>query len=434
MVVMTPDPERIDRRTFRLLYALIVVFAGLLRVAYVLGAKRNDEVVGDQIYYSTQAEVIAEGRWFVHPFTGQFAADHAPITSLLLAPVSWMDGSPVVAQRLLMAMAGMLVVAGIGLLARWLFGRSTALVATLIAAVYANFWMNDALLMSETFATGAVVAVLFAVYVYDLRRRAWSAVAIGVVLGLAGLTRAELLLLGPLVVLPLMLISRDQMRWPLRVRHLCIAGGVCVLVLSPWLIRNAVRFEETTLISTQDGLTMLGANCPASYTGPLRGFWALSCADLVDVPDDADQSQRSAVYREYAFDFVAEHRDELPGVVAARLGRGLSVWRVDETITFNTTEGRETWASRIGVWQYWVLVPLAAWGLWRWPSRQPRWPLLVTAGLSVMMFVAFYGIPRFRIHAEVAIVLGAAVTVQALGSWLAARRVAHRPRIPAPLS
>jgi 4-amino-4-deoxy-L-arabinose transferase-like glycosyltransferase len=427
MVVTTPDPERIDRRTFRLLYASVVIFAGVLRVAYVVGAKRNDLVVGDQIYYSAQANMIARGRWFAFPYDhGQFAANHAPITSLLLVPASWMDENVLLAQRLLMAVYGMLVVAGIGLLARWLFNRAIALVASLIAAVYANLWMNDALVMSETFAAGAVVAVLFAVYVYDLRRCAWSALALGVVLGLAGLTRAELLLLGPLVVLPLMLIPRDPTRWPIRWRHLCIAGGVCVIVLSPWLVRNHVRFEDTTLISTQDGLTLLGANCPGSYFGPGKGFWDLRCADLIDVPEGADQSQRSALYREYAFDFIAENRSELPGVIAARLGRGFSVWQVEQMIQWNTGEGREMWASRIGHWQYWVLAPLAVWGLWRWPSRQPRWPLLATAGLSVITIMAFYGIPRFRIPAEVAIVLGAAVTVEALISWLAARLAARR--------
>ena len=203
-----------------------------------------------------------------------------------------------------------------------------------------------------------------------------------------------------------------------------------MLVLAPWVVRNQVRFEETTVISTQDGLTLIGANCPDSYFGPGKGFWALQCTDLVDVPPDADQSERSALYRDYAFDFIAENRGEIPGVVAARVGRGLSIWDTSGTTWLNTGEGREKWASNIGLWQYWILTPLAVWGWWRWPSRQPRWPALVTAGLSVLVIAVFYGIPRFRIPAEVVIVLGAAITVESLGSSLFARL--RRTRTPEP--
>ena len=418
-----------SRRTFRLAFAAIVGFAGLLRVTYVLGAKRGEELLGDQIYYSYQAVMIANGRWFADPFIdGRFAADHAPLTALLLAPVSWSDDNPFLVQRLLMAVYGMLVVVGIGLLARWLFGRRIALVAAAVAAIYANLWINDGLLMSETFAAAGVVAVLLAVYVYDLRRSTWSAVAIGVALGLAGLARAELLLLGAAGRRAAHTDRARSNRWSTRLRHLAAAAGVCVLVLAPWVVRNQVRFEETTVISTQDGLTLIGANCPDSYFGPGKGFWALQCTDLVVVPPDADQSERSALYRDYAFDFIAENRSEIPGVVAARLGRGLSVWDTNGTTWLNTGEGREKWASNIALWQYWILTPLAVWGWWRWPSRQPRWPALVTAALSVLVIAAFYGIPRFRIPAEVVIVLGAAITLESIGSSLLARL----RRAPAP--
>lgn len=414
-----------DRRSFRIWFAVIVAGSAILRIVYVLAAKRGEAVVGDQIYYSAQAVTIANGNWFADPFLeGRYAADHAPLTSLLLAPVSWSDDNPFLLQRLVMACFGVLVVIGIGVLARWLFGRRVALVATAIAAVYANLWMNDGLLMSETFAAAGVVAVLLTVYVYDLRRSTRWAVAIGAVLGLAGLARAELLLLGPLVVVPLTLVNRDGQAWSRRIGQLAAAAAVALLVVSPWVVRNLIRFEDTTVISTQDGLTLIGANCPNSYWGPGKGFWSLQCNDLVAVPAEADQSERSTLYREYAVDFISENRSEIPGVVAARLGRGFSLWETAGMTFLNTGEGRETWASNIGLWQYWILTPLAVWGWWRWPSLQARWPALVTAGLSVLVIVAFYGIARFRIPAEVVMVLGAGVTLQALGqrSWEMLRR------------
>jgi len=428
------DGGDMDRRAFRIAFVVIVAFGAALRVLYVLAAKRGEAVVGDQIYYSAQAVAIANGNWFADPFvTGRFAADHAPLTSLVLALVSWSDDNPFLLQRLWMSGGGVLVVIGIGVLARWLFGRQVALVAAFISAVYANLWMNDALMMSETLAAAGVVGVLLAVYVYDLRRSLGAAAMIGVTLGLAGLARAELLLLGPLVVVPLILVAprgssvpgaEHRRSWLVWGRDLGVAAAISVLVVAPWVIRNQIRFDDSTLISTQDGLTLIGANCPSTYRGPGIGFWSLQCADLVDVPPEADQSVRSTMYREYAFDVIGEHRGEIPRVVAARLGRGLSVWETAGMTYLNTGEGRETWASNIGLWQYWILTPLAVWGWWRWPSRQARWPALVTAGLSVVVIMAFYGITRFRIPAEVVIVLGAGVALQALGqrSWEMLRR------------
>jgi hypothetical protein len=404
----------IEQRRFRQAFWGIVAVAGLWRVLYVLVSKDADPLVGDQIYYSAQASTIANGEWFADPFRpGTYAADHAPLTALSLAPVSWSDTNPVMLQRILTALYGIAVVVGVGALARWLFDRRIALIATALAGAYANLWMNDALLMSETLAAAGVVGILLAAYMYDEGRRSNQALALGVILGIAGLARAELLLLGPMLVLPMTVFGRRdaQISSSRRIGHLAIAGAAAVLVVSPWVIRNQIRFEEPTTISTQDGLLLLGTNCEPAYEGDGRGFWLLSCMDLVDVPDGADQSEASSAYRSYALDYLSDHADQLPGVVAARLGRGLSIWQTEAMSFLNEGEGRERWASQIGLWQFWLLTPLAAIGLWRWPSQQARWPLVVTGSLAIIMIAAFYGIPRFRIPAEIGIVVCAAVAL-----------------------
>jgi 4-amino-4-deoxy-L-arabinose transferase-like glycosyltransferase len=409
--------SELDRHTFRIAFGAIVAFAGALRIAYVLLAKRDEEVIGDQLHYFAQAATIADGRWFEHPWVpGTPSALHAPLTSLALAPVSWVDSNLILTQRLTMAIYGTLVVAGLGLLARVLFSRWISIVATMIAAVYANLWINDALIMSETFAAAGVVAVLLAAYAYQRRVTRVAAAVIGLALGLAGLARAELLLLGLILVVPLTLLQRDR-SWRTRMAHLAIAGGAAVMVVSPWVIRNQIRFDEPVFMSTQDGLTVLGANCPETYSGSALGFWFIACASRVEpqVPEGADESVRSTVYRQAGVDYIRGNLDRVPVVVVARLGRGFSVWAPNQTIRYNQFEGRESWASKIGLWQYWILLPLAGYGLWLWPSNRPRWPLVVTALLSVITIATLYGIPRFRIPAEIGIVICASVALVALG-------------------
>ena len=73
--------------------------------------------------------------------------------------------------------------------------------AAAIAALYPNTWMSDSLIMSETIAMALVTAAILAALRhrdrYDLR----SALLTGLVVGIAGLARSELLVLAPLFAL-----------------------------------------------------------------------------------------------------------------------------------------------------------------------------------------------------------------------------------------
>lgn len=412
------DAVRSEHRRFWIRLALVVGASCAFRLAYLLIVKRDDALVGDEAYYSFQARQIADGNGYRNPFLpGGYAATHAPLTAAALAPVSWSNEDPVLLQRLAMAIYGTGVVAGIGLLGRQIAGSRVGLIAAALTGAYGAFWLNDIVVMSETFAAAGVVAMLFGVYRYRSRPTAGTAVAIGGAIGLAGLARAELLVLGGVVAMVMIVATRPpdavaMQRWNRRrYVHLVVAGLVAVAVIAPWVARNLVRFDETTLISTQDGLTLLGANCPPTYGGDLKGFWAIECADLVETPDGADQSVVSSLYRDAAIDYIGEHTAEVPGVVAARVGRGLSVWRVDQMTVFNETEGRSRAASWFATVQFWSLVPLALVGLWRWPPGMPRWPVVTAMAFAVVVIAGLYGIPRFRISFEVALVVAAAVAI-----------------------
>lgn len=390
---MTSD--RIRRiPTGGLLVAGILVAALAVRLAYVLVVVGDDAAAGDAIYYSAQADVLARGGGFEHPFTGEAAADHPPMTAILLALPALGDGDPLFRQRLFMAVLGTGAVAMIGLLGAAIAGRRAGLGAAALATVHPGLWINDGLAMSET--PTAVVTAAVGVAVLRWRRSGDHAWVVGLAGGLAVLTRAELALLVLLlsVVPPTGRALRDHGR------DLLAIGAVAALVLAPWTARNLLRFEEPVLVSTNDGLTLLGSNCDRSY-GDGLGFWHLQCAP--DVP--GDQSEVSAIYREMALDYVGAHRDELPRVVAARLGRTWSVWRPYDMVFLNQGEGRPKTASRLAIWSWWLLVPMAAGGLWR--HRRDR-DVVILAVAPVVTVTAVtiltYGIPRFRLPAEVILV------------------------------
>ncbi len=418
----------LSQRRFRIAFAASVAVSGLFRIAYVILVKRDDPLWTDEFFYTRQAAAIAQGRGFENPLLpGVKSAGHAPMTVVALAPVSWLDGV-VTAQRMLMAVYGTAVVAGIGGLTRMLFDRRTALVATALAGVYAGLWLNDVMVMSETFAAATVVAILWAGYRYRYHPSWTSATIFGVAVAAGGYARTELLALGGTIGIFVMWIRRSdidvrddadgQARRAVGFGHLALAGAICVALLAPWVIRNQIEFEEPTYISTQDGGTLLGANCPPAYDGRFVGFWVLECVAAVPSLDGEDQSQTEARYREAAFEYISDHAAELPRVTAFRVARGIGVYRPNDMTIINQLDGRNRWASWLSTVQFWVFGVLAFAGLRWWPTRdrlrRPRWPIVATMIFTLLMMAISYGNPRFRVPIEPGLVIAASVAIVAL--------------------
>ncbi len=407
-------------RRFALILLAISVLALVVRVGYVAFEKWNEPMVGDQIFYNAAANRLSEGDGFVVPFdaknpkkvgTGP-AADHPPLTVAVLAPVSWISGWNPNAQRLTMALLGTVGVALIGLLGRAVAGDRAGLIAAGIAAVYPNLWVNDGLIMSETLSVLAVVLALLLAYRFarePTARTALTALGLGVVCGLAALARAELVLLVPLLALPTVLLARSLPRAE-RVQSLVIMVGAVALIVGPWVVFNLGRFEQPTLLSTNDGGAMVGANCDDVYSGNSIGLWQQSCLG----PERGDRSTANAAYRTQALRYIRDHEDRVPAVVLARVGRTWSLFRPGDMRTWGVGEGREEWVTTAGLWFYFPLLLLAIAGIIVMRRRFDRlWQLLVPFVIVTLVSIVTFGQLRFRVPAEPSIVVLAAVAIDA---------------------
>jgi 4-amino-4-deoxy-L-arabinose transferase-like glycosyltransferase len=394
---------------------LIVLGALALRVGYVMLAKRTEPVLGDQIYYNAQANTLARGHGFTDFRDGSQTAEHPPLTALALTPTSWVmeqfdpGGNHLLAQRLTMTVFGAGVVLLIGLLGRAVAGDRAGLVAAGIAAVYPNLWINDGLVMSETLATLAVALAILLTYRF-IRAPRWSTAAwVGAACGLAMLARAELGLLLPLMVLPVALFLK-QFPFKRQLALFLVACVAALAVVSPWLVANLTRFDDPVLFSTNDGLTICGANLHRTYYGEGIGLWALDCAGF-PVPK-GDRSVVSNALRDDGLRFIRDHLGRLPVVVGVRIARVWSLYAPGLMAHYNVNEGRDVEVSWAGFFAFWVLVPCAVVGgvqLGR--RRVPITPLVSQFVIVTVTAAAIYGITRFRIPAEVSLVVLAAVAV-----------------------
>lgn len=427
--------HRVARRRFAAWLSLIVAGGLAWRVAYVLAVTRHENAkLYDAAWYELQGLTLADGHFFPVLFGHGPDAAHPPLTSLAVTPATYLFGLPpgFTPQRLTMALLGAVVVALVGVLGRSLAGPRAGLLAALVAAAYPNMWLPNGIVMSETLTMLTVTLVLLAAYRLLRVPSWWCAALLGAACGLAALNRAELALLVPALAVPAALCSAGPSR-----RRRCALAALAVLVaavaVGPWVGRNLASFRDPTFLSTGGGPVLLGANCPDTYGGPLLGGWSITCS--IDVPPGGDQSVQSARQTAKAERFIEAHRDRLPVVVAARVGR---VWDLYEPLQMadrTVDEGRPVPGSLAGLFSYYLLLPLAVLGavaLRRW--RVPVWPLLELAVVVTLVAATGYGLVRFRAELEPVLVVLAGVGLDVL--WRLARRGrvrrAGRVRRPAP--
>jgi 4-amino-4-deoxy-L-arabinose transferase-like glycosyltransferase len=381
-----------------------------------------------------QARTLALGDGFTDPRDGSQTAEHPPLTALVLTPTTWLaervspGGRHLTEQRLTMAVLGAVVVLLIGLVGRRVGGNRVGWIAAGVAALYADLFINDGLVMAETLAALAVALAILLAYRFG-RAPTWGNAAwLGAACGLAMLTRAELGLLLLFMVLPVALFAR-ALTVGRRLLLVLMAAAAAALVVSPWVVANLTRFDQPVLFSTNDGLTLCGANLDSTYYGSGTGLWALDCAFR---PAPAgDRSVFSNQLRKDGLHYVREHLGRVPVVVAARIGRVWSVYAPGQMVDYNRNEGRPVWASWLAFGSFWVLVPFGVWGgvLLR-RRRVPITPLVAQFVIVTVTAAAIYGLVRFRVPAEVSLVVLAAVGVDEAVTRAARRRGERRDERP----
>jgi hypothetical protein len=201
------------------------------------------------------------------------------------------------------------------------------------------------------------------------------------------------------------------------VELLLVAGLAGAIVFAPWAIRNTLAFEHPVPFGTGSDITLENTNCASTYSGPLLGWWDQACASSPSLTHD--QSEQGSGQRRRALDFVDAHLSRVPVVLAARVGRLWGVFRPIQTVDLMRDEGRERAVGIAGLLAlYATTVAGIAGAVVLRRRRVPIAPLVapvITATLSAMLA---FGNPRYRAEADVALVVLAAVAVDA---WLRRR-------------
>ncbi|HEY1739181.1 MAG TPA: acyltransferase [Acidimicrobiia bacterium] len=421
---------------FRAALAVITFAALAWRVLYVL-AERGQTALsgGDAFYYHWQANAVAKGLGFIDPYQWQGAthriqqsAEHPPAYVLYLAAFSRVGLSSATAHRLASCLLGAGTVFVLGLVGRALtrqmypgdsrFPELVGLIAAIFAAAYANLWINDEMLMSESMAGVAIALVLLAIIVYHERPTLRNVALLGGAIAFAAMSRAELLALSILVIVPIVWWCRT-LSWRERIRQIGVAALVMLVIIMPWIGYNLSRFNRPVYMSTGLGGVTLSGNCNETYYGAGIGYWSGKCDPQLALSLAGDESDREVKWRTHGLDYMRQHLSWFPVVAVARAARIWGVYgrptpaqnvRLDGAL-----EGRGMGPSWLAFWQYAVLMPIAIAGLVLLRKRRVIiWPFLVIAALATFTAMTSFGITRYRVPVDVMLPVLAAVTIAVL--------------------
>ncbi|HEU4656970.1 MAG TPA: glycosyltransferase family 39 protein [Capillimicrobium sp.] len=399
---------------------LIALVALAVRWVYAY-AIRDFLVQGDAMTYHLVGQGLADGRGFVEAVPpGGPTAEHPPLLFVFWAALDKLGANGFLAHRMALGLVGVGTVIVIGLIGRRIGGDRLGLVAAGLAAVYPMLWTAEGSLMSEGLYGFILVCALLAALRLRERPTPRLAAGLGALIGLAALTRGEALALIVLLAIPVAVAARPT--WRERAATWGVAVAAFVAVLAPWTIFNATRFDDPVLISTNSNGVFIGANCDDTYHGDLIGAWRFQC--YTPRRPGEDEAAYFARQRDLGIEYALDHADRWPVVIAARLGRLADVYRFDQSVFFNTSEGRPARYAAWGIRAYWLVALLAIGGAVLLARRRAFALVVLLAPVVMVICVAIvtYGGTRFRYAAEPSLVVLAAVTLVAAAQRLLLRR------------
>jgi hypothetical protein len=292
-------------------------------------------------------------------------------------------------------------------------GTVAGAIAGLVAALHPGLALDSAWVMSEALEAPLLVAVLVTwVRLYD-RRSMGAAVTFGAAAAAAILTRSPALYAVPLMVAAS--LTPREWRDHALAKALAVAAATALILMAPWVARNARLFGAFVPTDTKQGPSVWLFNHPSPH--PLRDVWAGTPRPQPPPGPIAglDEVQADRYFRRLALRYVASEPVTVAEVSALRLGLAL--------VPVPRYWGR--WpALRAGVAALYIaLTWLGLAGLWR-VRRQMLGRAMIGLGGTwlILMSLTAVGL-RHRLSVEWLFVVGAGVALASVmdrGRWFPA--------------
>ena len=264
------DPAAISR-AFRRRLALAAAAGFLLRFAVVhwVPTQPTSDFWG---YYHRALNLVATGKY--EAIYGRADATHPPLYALAIGPaIALFPAHTLGAAKAVNCGLAALAIVLAGLLARRIGGERAGIAAAWILALFPRSVLMPCLVASENLYSPILFGLVW-VLVESARARktAGLAMAAGLLIGLAALTRTVAYYMFPIWILPALAARR---KWRRILGELALLLLVEHAVMLPWALRNRAVLGRFLFTNTAGGYGLYLGNNPKA-----TGDWYDGSADL----------------------------------------------------------------------------------------------------------------------------------------------------------
>lgn len=386
-----------------ILPASIMLLAAIVRLAWIASVHPQVGLLDDAGFYHLFATAIADGRGYVRE-DGVVTAFWPVGYPALLGSLYAIVGESHTAAKLLNVVLGAATTALLYAFARIWLSRAQAAVGATLYALWPGAIAYTSVTMSETLFTFVFLASLYVLAKAPVWRSkaGWAAVGLGVAVALANYVRGQAMLL-PLLALP-WLTSRH---WPRKQATVFVALSLAVvaLVSLPWLVRNTMRFDTLTFLSTNTGINFWLGHRDGANGGPDYQAQLTFAQQFDHLPRIEQEPAWSREGLREGLDFMLSHPEQEPRLSVLKVyqlyrsDHDALLWNEQNGATpifGNSTRDRLTFAMDAYYYAALLLAIVAlAYGL----RHRQGWAVFV---LLVVVYwtavhVVFYGEPRLRV-------------------------------------
>jgi tetratricopeptide (TPR) repeat protein len=236
----------------------IFVFSFILRLIYLLQIRSNPFFsfpIMDPLYHDLWAQSIAQGNWI-----GDQVFFRAPFYPYFLGAIYKLFGHNYFIPRLIQHLLGSFSVVLIYFLAKKLFNKKVAYLSAIFASIYwIFFYFEGELLLDSLLIPFGILLVLFLLYSADSSRKSGFFLA-GLVAGLFAITRPNILIFIPIVLLWIFLFLKFDLKKKFIFTLFFLVG--LFLLIFPVTLRNYLVGKDFVLIASQGGINFYIGNNP----------------------------------------------------------------------------------------------------------------------------------------------------------------------------
>ncbi len=208
----------------------------------------------DALYHHLMAKSIAGGA-----LTAGEAFFRAPFYNYFLGLIYWITSDSIAAARFVQLTIGAFSAPLVFLIARDLFDKRTALLASLFTLLCQDLVYFEGELLLESIVTTQILASLYLLLRFRRTNRTASLIAAGLVAGLAIITRPN----AAVILLPLVWLIWSRNAGPRRQSQIAASATMIVAAMLPValvLVHNLTREQPAFTLATQGGINFYIGN------------------------------------------------------------------------------------------------------------------------------------------------------------------------------